>query len=190
MRYIVPLCKEHAAIESLRLGLKAADDRVSALLRIKHKAYEIQLMMLMGLIDEFNEEIKRFMTILFDDVPVTLHMKIDETLKTQKIRPGVTLCMAVGGTRRTRLSKGQKDRIHLAITLAMSKIWCKFSNCRRFPLLIIDDIMGSLDTASKENCIKLLSNEFTSPGALGVLCVAHRTIEGTFDNIITLTNES
>ena len=76
-----------------------------------------------------------------------------------------------------QLSGGERDRISLAITLALAKL----NSC---PLLLLDECMASLDANLKEASLKCLRH--TLCGTKTIVVINHEGTEGHYDNVVVL----
>ena len=76
----------------------------------------------------------------------------------------------------TNLSGGERDRVNLAFTLALSEIF-------QSPILLLDECIASLDY---ENCSNVLQTIREHYKGEYVVCVHHQANEGLFDSVINI----
>lgn len=72
------------------------------------------------------------------------------------------------------LSGGEKDRVSIALTLALSKHF-------NFPFIMFDECMSSLDSDLREKCLEIIK-KYASEKI--ILNICHETVEGYYDNVL------
>lgn len=120
--------------------------------------------------------------IFVDDIEVVL--KTTKELKSKKAttKLQVNLKVFYRGDEYdspSPLSGGEKDRISLAMTLAMAKI-------SGSPVLMLDECMASLSEALQERCLEMIQEYSTNKT---VIHVCHRAIQGQHDCVLMCCGE-
>ena len=77
------------------------------------------------------------------------------------------------------LSGGEKDRISLALTVALACV-------NPSPVLFLDECMSSLNTDLRENCIDALKKFVVAQTGKTIINIEHSGIEGYYDNVISI----
>ena len=74
------------------------------------------------------------------------------------------------------LSGGEKDRVSIALTLALSRHF-------NFPFIMFDECMSSLDSELREKCLEIIK-KYASEKI--ILNICHETVEGYYDNVMCI----
>lgn len=125
----------------------------------------------------FNVLVNDILTIVFDNCHINLK-SFKEDSKNKITKAYLDLHIYIDGHKYENwnsLSGGEKDRISLAITIALNYI-------KQNKFLLLDECMASLDGVNREKCLKALKKYL---GNQIVVNICHETIEGYYDNIIT-----
>lgn len=128
-------------------------------------------------VDSINLCIQNICETMFDvDICVTL--ELFKLVKSKNImKPNPTFKVLHKGCEfngAEGMSRGEKDRISLALTLALARL----SN---FPLLMLDETLSSLDSQLKHDVIKAIRHNLEDKA---VLVIMHEGIEGVYDDVI------
>jgi len=154
-------------------------EKESALNRIKALINETINLTLQEKVDSINLSTNLILKELFED-DICIELKLTKELKTTKsIRSQINLVIRYKGFLYegiTHLSGGEKDRLSLALTLALA---CS-SESR---LLMFDECIASLDAEARELCTKVVRQFGTNKT---VIFSCHEVVEGFFDQTITL----
>lgn len=104
--------------------------------------------------------------------PVKNGKEIREKINTTVFRNGDEASFS-------RFSGGERARIEVAIILAMQRIINQSTDGRGLDLLVLDEIVESIDSEGLENLLKSLNRL-----ELNVLLITHATIETNYDNVV------
>lgn len=136
---------------------------------------------LSNIIENINIHASSFIEEFFQDNPINVKLvpfKEVRKGKTTVTKPQITIEITYNGTEIEfdSLSGGEKARISLAYTLALSMMNCS-------PLLIMDESISSLDEETTSDVLESIKTHLTSKT---VLCVSHQANTGMFDNVIDI----
>lgn len=136
---------------------------------------------LSNIIENINIHASSFIEDFFTDKPINVKLvpfKEVKKGKTTITKPQITLEITYNGTEIEfdSLSGGEKARISLAYTLALSMM-------NSSPLLIMDESISSLDEETTSDVLESIKTHLTSKT---VLCVSHQANTGMFDNVIDI----
>ena len=156
------------------------------------KAYSnsgIKSLLLDDVTPYLNRQANKYLRKLSSD-----HMEIvfstQSTLKSGEVREkfSVEVINADGGSSYASNSSGEKKRVDIAINLALQSLVASRSN-KKLNLIILDEILDSLDDAGVEHIMSLLqeiSNDKSS-----VFVISHNdSIKSVFTNTITVVKEN
>lgn len=125
-----------------------------------------------------NDQMQERCMLLFDD-PMTVILALHKLQKSSKLlKPAVNFSVAYKGGNFDgikQLSGGEKDRISLAVTLALSRL----TQC---PFILLDESLTSLDANRRDAVVEM----FKSHG-IAVWLIMHDAVEGMFDEVITVS---
>ena len=169
--------KEKAAVaQSIERSYRASNILMT-------KAIEAERISLQTAMDEINTNLNSIVKKLFTRVPMTVELSATKQLKNgntaQRFDLQVFFNNSDYGSAR-QLSGGEKDRLSLAITLAVSQ---KFGS----PLLFLDETLSSLDTELKSEAVKLLK-EYSQHKT--IVCVSHEETEGLYNHVIRIKSRN
>lgn len=130
-------------------------------------------------VQSLNEHASLYLDEVFDD-PIIVELKTSTEQKNGNVKQVLNfqinykdmVCSI------SDLSGGEHDRVHLCYTLALSEML----NNR---ILLLDECFGTLDEKNNTKVVEMLQEKNITRTSL-ILCVAHRAVEGAFDQIITL----
>ena len=127
-------------------------------------------------ISYFNLLVNDILAILFDNCYINVKpFKEDEKNKTIKAK--IDFHIFLQGHKYENwhsLSGGEKDRLSLAVTLALNYI-------RQSPILMLDECMASLDGINREKCLRAIKKYASNKR---VINICHETIEGFYNEVI------
>jgi DNA repair exonuclease SbcCD ATPase subunit len=157
-----------------------------------YKAYSnsgIKSLLLDDVTPYLNRQANKYLRRLSSD-----HMEIvfstQSTLKSGEVREkfSVGVINSDGGSSYASNSSGEKKRVDIAINLALQSLVSSRSN-KKLNLIILDEILDSLDDAGVEHIMSLLqeiSNDKSS-----VFVISHNdSIKSVFTNTITVVKEN
>mgnify|MGYP003658690279 CR=1 FL=1 len=130
------------------------------------------------LITELNDLLNEISSELFEDIIIELEMFKKMKMK-KDLKPQFNLLIHLKGNTYDNisfLSGGEKDRISICLTLALSII----SNN---PVILLDECMSSLDEEMRLKVLKLIKKYI--PDKI-IINVCHDSVQGYYDNIIKL----
>ena len=129
-------------------------------------------------IDTLNSHASIYIEDFFPDEDISISLITNKELKSGKDKTGlffeVNYKNMIGDI--DFLSGGQRDRVNLAFTLALSEL---VDN----RVLLLDECISSLDAETSDIVIETLKEKYK--GKL-VLCVAHQVNTGVFDKVIKI----
>lgn len=167
-----------------RRETETVEARMNACDRLYSKAIEAERICLEGAVSEINSHLSMILKRLFTTIPISVSLNTTKSLKSKK-KGGVGVSQrfdiqihynnAEYGSAK-QLSGGEKDRLSLAITLAMSK---KFGGS----IIFLDETLSSLDSELKGEAVTLL-REFTSEKT--IVCISHEETEGLYDYVVRI----
>lgn len=130
------------------------------------------------LLETLNGLVNEIATKLFDE-PITIRLEAFRALKTKKeLKPSLHLHIGHKGYEKDTIwafSSGERQRISLAFTLALSKILGR-------EWLLLDEVGPALNDTLKEAMLTVL-NEY---GPAVTIVTQHSTVEGFYQNTIDL----
>src|SRR5690606_20687772 len=136
---------------------------------------------LTNIIENINIHASTFIEDFFKDNPINVKLVPFKEIKKGKStisKPQITIEITYNGTEIDfdSLSGGEKARISLAYTLALSMM-------NASPLLIMDESISSLDEETTSDVLESIKMHLSSKT---VLCVSHQANTGMFDNVIDI----
>lgn len=163
---------------------KTAQAEYDAATRLLTKATEAERQSLTAAMAEINTYLNQILKRLFTNIPISVEISTTKELKSKKkpisqrfdIKIFYNNC-EYGSS--NQLSGGEKDRLSLAITLAMS---LKFGGT----LLFLDETLASLDTELKSEAVALLKEYCVGRT---IVCVAHEETEGIYNHVIRIKSK-
>jgi DNA repair exonuclease SbcCD ATPase subunit len=149
--------------------------------RLLERAVEAERISLEAAVAEINGYLSQILKRLFINSPISVALSTTKKLKSKKDAVSQRFDIQLfynnseyGSVR--QMSGGEKDRLSLAITLAMSQ---KFGGS----MLFLDETLSSLDAELKSEAVQVLK-EFA--GSRTVVCISHEETEGLYDNVIRI----
>ena len=146
--------------------------------KIKKMIEEVSSQTLEYLIIELNNLLNEISCELFDDIIIELEM-FKKIKNKNYLKPQFNLIIHLKGNTYDNisfLSGGEKDRISICLTLALSII----SNN---PIILLDECMSSLDEDMRFRVIKLVK-KYTNEKI--VISICHDSVQGYYDDILKL----
>ena len=182
---ILELEKLAATLEESKVEIKSLIDRHIALERIKQIIVDTRSQALEETVSTINSILTEISKVMYDsETRITLSMF--KELKTRDhLKAELTIQLVRGFDEDAiiydvdDLCGGEKSRLTLALTLALSTIG-------NTPFFFIDEGMSSMHSRLREICIKLI-REYTTNKT--VVNVCHTIHEGGHDNVLVLKEE-
>jgi len=145
------------------------------------KAVEAERIFLQTTIDKINILLGKFLQKLFPDNPISVEISTTKTLKSKKDQKSNRFDVKIffkdtEYDNSKQLSGGEKDRVSLAITLAVNQIFGS-------PILFLDETLSSLDAESKSEAVSLLKEMCKNKTCI---VISHEETEGLYDNVLRL----
>lgn len=173
-RSILEKTMQEKAVEA-----KRAEQQYEAVTRLLAKATEAERQSLQAAVAEINTVLNTILKRLFTNTPISVEISTTKDLKSKKNAVSQRFDIKIffnnseyGSA--NQLSGGEKDRLSLAITLAMN---LKFGSS----ILFLDETLSSLDTELKSEAVALLK-EYAQNRT--IVCVAHEETEGIYTHVI------
>ena len=181
--------KDLSEMASLRASIEEAQKEALALAteqsylnRLKILITEVTNSSLQNLVDSINSCTNSILEDLFEnDIKVELKL-FKEHKKTNSLKPQVNFSIFYNNNVYDNimgLSGGEKDRISLALTVALACV-------NPSPILFLDECMSSLNTDLRENCIEALKKFIIAQTGKTIINVEHSGVEGYYDSIINI----
>lgn len=164
-------------IDKLSLSEKDNYNKLSAAILLLSKIKEAESIAISNLISSLNSSAKIYLDSFFEE-EISVELLSFKEDKKGKVKASINLSIVYKGLELdlNSLSGGERDRIILAFTLALSEI-------NNSPLLLLDEAIKSLDSETTNLVLSGIRENYR-----GKLCVmiAHQVIEGSFDKIIKI----
>ena len=161
----------------LRKTEKVNTDQYNAAKLFKEKVAEAESLYISELISSINTHAGIYLDLFFVDDPISIELCPFKETKTAK-KPQINVQVKYKGMDidLNSLSGGERDRVYLAYTLALSEIF----NTR---LILLDECLSSLD---QDNVYNVLHGMKETQQDRLILIIAHNFITGNFDRILEL----
>lgn len=168
-------------IELLRKEETILRNKLSSINILKDKIIEAESIALTNVINSINNHTQIYLDEFFPTIPINVRLLPFKETQKKTSKPCINMEVEYKGMSCTlsRLSGGQKSRIVLAYTLALADIF-------NLPLIMIDECTSSLDEDLNNKVMDSLKQHFENKL---ILVISHQSVEGHFDNIITLTEK-
>lgn len=160
--------------------------RCDALNRLRDLAENTETEILKRCMYHLETSTNEFLENSFDH-PISLRLCTEKEMKTTA-RKKHTLAVSVETCREDQqsavkraidgFSGGETDRISLGFSMALTSL-------SKFPMIILDECISSLDTELRDKVIRALRSQAKSTNKAVVL-VCHDALEGLFDNVINV----
>ena len=137
--------------------------------------------MLNATVDHLNMEISRITDVLFPDDKIVVEFKTTKALKNKKkpdsLKCDIRIFYKNADVEMENLSGGERDRISLAMTLALNSV-------RGSGLIMLDESLHSISAEAKSNTVELLKRIVGDKMICAV--ISHDGINGEYDHVISL----
>ena len=171
--------------ESLEGTIKTLLGGVESAARLQEEIERVETDVLSESISRIGGMANEFLENCFDH-PILLNLATERETKTGKQKKHSFNISVKTGKREGNLvdrglegfSGGETDRISLAFSTAITS----FSS---FPILMLDECIGSLDSDLKDKTIRALRQQAKKTNK-GIILVCHDAVEGLFDHVCDL----
>jgi DNA repair exonuclease SbcCD ATPase subunit len=169
-----------------REKLTDISQRCEALGRLRDLAENAETEILKRCMYHLEASTNEFLENAFEH-PISLHLGTEKESKTTS-RKKHTLTVTVETCREDQqstirrsvdgFSGGETDRISLGFSMALTSL-------SKFPMIILDECISSLDTELRDKVIRALRSRAKSTNK-SVILVCHDALEGLFDNVVNV----
>ena len=166
-------------IERSKETYERLNERLKGLVRLRDFVKTSESRSVSEFIDSLNLHASVYVDSFFQDEDICVTLKTISELKTGEEKHSLNFLVNYKGTVDCDigcLSGGERDRVNLAYTLALSEL----VDSR---VLMIDEAISSLDMESSAKVIETLREKYVSDGKL-VLLVSHQVETGQFDHVV------
>lgn len=171
-----------AQLEILQKEVIELTTQQSHLNRLKLLIIEVSNSSLQNLVDSINVCTNNVLEELFEN-DIRLELKLfKEQKKTNQMKPQINFSIFYNNNVYDNimgLSGGEKDRISLALTIALACV-------SPSPILMLDECMSSLNLDLREKCVEALKRFVIGQAGKILISVEHLSIEGQYDAVIEL----
>lgn len=152
-----------------------------AIQRCFTKAVEAERIYLQTAVDKINVLLGQSLQKLFPDKPISVEISTTKALKTKPNQVSQRFDIKIFYNdseydSSKQLSGGERDRVSLALTLAMSATFGS-------PILFLDETLSSLDAELKSEAVMLLKDLCKTKTCV---VISHEETEGLYDNVLKL----
>jgi len=176
-KYIIKYTEWSDKLKSITKDEKKAQEKYAAATLLNIKILESESIAMLNVISSINAHTQLYIDEFFPNNPMTVRLlSFKETKKSTK--PQINLGIEYKGMESGigRLSGGEKSRVVLAFTLALADMF-------NISLLMLDECTSSLDQDLNGIVVNSLKDHFQNKL---VLVIAHQSVEGVYDKIISL----
>lgn len=181
-KQLVLMVNTRAELESTQKLMMELTNQQSHLNRLRMLIIEVTNSSLQNLVDSINACTNSILEDLFEN-DIKLELKLfKEDKKTNNLKPRLNFAIYYNNNTYDSimgLSGGEKDRISLALTIALACV-------NPSPVLFLDETMSSINQDLRESSIDVLKKFVVNQSQKTVLLVEHNIIEGYLDSIIEL----
>jgi len=181
-KQLVLMVNTRAELESTQKLMMELTNQQSHLNRLRMLIIEVTNSSLQNLVDSINACTNSILEDLFEN-DIKLELKLfKEDKKTNNMKPRINFAIYYNNNTFDSimgLSGGEKDRISLALTIALACV-------NPSPVLFLDETMSSINQDLRESSIEVLKKFVVNQSQKTVLLVEHNIVEGYLDSIIEL----
>lgn len=177
---ILKLQQERDSLVPIREELLSLQKDVSVLGRLKQVMIDAEYTSYERVSGILNVHLEDIVQSLFVE-PISVKLSMFKALKTKdRIKPTVNLVVFFDGMEiePRDLSWGQKERLSLALTLALTKL-------NSSPLILMDEPLATLSESDKERAVKTMIAHGKEPHKI-FLCIGHVSITGWYDQVVKI----
>lgn len=178
-RSMLQLMNDRTDLETHQTSVINSTNKQAALNNLKAAVVNVTNSTLQDLVDNINNTTNTILEDLFE-TSLVIELKLFKEMKTkQKVKPCVNLVVYYNGNiyEANSLSGGEKDRVSLAMTIALAMIHTS-------PIVFLDECMSSLNMDLREDCMEIIKKFLVEQNNKTVLNVEHMSIEGLYDDIV------
>jgi len=170
--------KYNTEIVDVKAELEEVKEKLESVYIIKTRLSEAESICTSDFINVLNTHTQAYADSFFKNNAITVNLQRQKTSKKGAEKPQLNITVNYKGneTDMSVLSGGEKDRLDLAFTLALSEIF-------KSKILLLDECISSLDHLNSESVVEGLRELYK--GKL-VIVVAHQVNEGMFDHVVKL----
>ena len=170
--------KYNKEITLTRSEIDIVKEKLESAYTLKTRLTEAESICTSNFINVLNTHTQDYTDSFFKNNSISVNLQRQKTSKkgTEKPQLNITVNYKGNETDMSILSGGEKDRIDLAFTLALSEVF-------KSKILLLDECISSLDHSNSECVIEGVRELYK--GKL-VIVVAHQVNEGLFDHVIKL----
>ena len=147
---------------------------------LKDKISEAQSIAIINFIESLNMHVNLHLETFFIDDPMTIEIESFKEAKNNKgpSKPQINLKIDYKGMEcePASLSGGERDRLDLAFTLALSEIFGS-------RILLLDECISSLDYETSSYVLEGIKDNYKGKN---IIVVSHQANEGFFDEVINI----
>jgi len=166
-------------INSLNAELQEVHEKLISLKQLKEICEKIECETLQSTLDSMNETLSQVTDAMFDD-PISISLQLFKPLKSKDItKTSVNLLIRLKGGEYdsiSELSSGERNRVNLAMTIAMARI-------SPIPFVMLDECLSSLNADLRERCVQVIQTMLANKT---VIDIEHFVVEGMFNNVIRI----
>jgi len=178
--YASKMINKQTDLENKRTTIIQKNKDLTHLHEIMQIAFDLECDQLQKVVDNINVTVNLILKDMFF-LPIQTTLNLYKKNKiNEKIKASVNLSLIYNGNEYSEisvLSGGEKDRLSLAYTLALSMV-------NGSPFLLLDETLRSLNYEHRNLCIDCIKS--TIGESKTVLCINHEDVEGNYDCIIDL----
>lgn len=175
----INLYTEYIILQVKYEEVMALEKRLANIGRLRALAKDVECFKLEQIVNDLNNHVNDICSSLFP-APINVKIELYKTAKsTGRSKPNINLIIDYKGMQYdniNQLSGGEKDRISLALTLAMNKI----SGCS---ILLLDEVMSTFDGPLKDIAVKAIRHHTVGKT---VMLICHSTVTGVFPHVLDL----
>jgi DNA repair protein SbcC/Rad50 len=159
-------------------NIEKLNERLRVLLKLRDHVKNAERKSILDFVDSLNTQASIYIEEFFKDQDITVELKTISETKIGKENISLNFDVNYKGMNGdlSFLSGGERDRVNLAFTLALSEL----VNSR---ILMLDECISSLDADTANTVIETLKERYK--GKL-IICVAHNCEKGMFDHVLEL----
>ncbi len=162
-------------VERLEKEEKEAQLDLASISSLRDKVMRAESMFLQHIIDKLAKSTNSILEHFYPDEPMTITLNTFKQVKKDS-KPQINMEIFYKGQEfdLLELSGGERDRLDLALTIALSHTFDS-------PLLMLDECISSLDAVNFTNVLEFLKENNTFKH---ILLVSHQASEGVFDKVV------
>jgi DNA repair exonuclease SbcCD ATPase subunit len=176
---MIEVLRRQKQLERMQAKQMKLATREATLQQMKILVGEVTNQALQVLVDNINHYTNSIIGDLFDD-EIQISLKLFKELKTKdKVKSQVNLQIQYKGNTYddvSHLSGGERDRLSLALTIALAL-------SSPSPILMMDECLASLDGERRNTCIETIRSYLAHKTCISV---CHETVKGVFDAVMTV----